>query len=230
MEPTDIELMLRVRTGEIEAFRLLVTRYREPLRRFFAMLLADRSEADDCTQETLLRLWLLRERYEPTGKFSTYLFQIGKHHLLNQRKKYRAAPITTLENDALELLPATGPPLELVVMQEEENSTPGRGDIGVLGNEDGRKNVEFLPDAADLPAFAEVMSLKDEFGYRDLVGEGKVLLLPAGTEAKFLRKEAPDAYCVRILDGDHAGRIGFVLRQQLRSMHQDDRPFPPDVA
>ena len=122
MEPTDIELMLRVRTGEIEAFRLLVTRYREPLRRFFAMLLADRSEADDCAQETLLRLWLLRERYEPTGKFSTYLFQIGKHHLLNQRKKYRAAPITAMGDDALELLPATGPPLELVVMQQERDA------------------------------------------------------------------------------------------------------------
>jgi RNA polymerase sigma-70 factor (ECF subfamily) len=122
MEPTDIELMLRVRTGEIEAFRLLVTRYREPLRRFFAMLLADRSEADDCVQETLLRLWLLRERYEPTGKFSTYLFQIGKHHLLNQRKKYRAAPITAMENGALELLPATGPPLDLVVMQQERDA------------------------------------------------------------------------------------------------------------
>ena len=113
---------------------------------------------------------------------------------------------------------------------EEENSTPGRGDIGVLGNEDGRKNVEFLPDAGDLLAFTEVMSLKDEFAYRDLVGEGKVLLLTAGTGAKFLRKEAPDIYCVRILDGEHAGRIGFVLRMQLQSMHKDDRPFPPDVA
>ena len=47
------------------------------------------SQADDFVQETFLRLWLARSRYEPTGKFSTYLFQIGKHYWLNQRKKLR---------------------------------------------------------------------------------------------------------------------------------------------
>ena len=87
MEPTDIELMLRVREGDVAAFRQLAERYRGPLRRFFAAVLADRSRVDDCDQETLLRLWLSRCRYEPTGRFSTYLFQIGRHHWLNERKK-----------------------------------------------------------------------------------------------------------------------------------------------
>lgn len=89
MGPTDIELMLRAREDDAAAFHELVRRYREPLRRFFAGLLADRSQADDFVQETFLRLWLSRGRYEPTGKFSTYLFQIGKHYWLNQRKKFR---------------------------------------------------------------------------------------------------------------------------------------------
>jgi RNA polymerase sigma-70 factor, ECF subfamily len=89
MEPTDIELMLRAREGDVAAFHELAQRYREPLRRFFVALLADHSEADDCVQETFLRLWLARGRYEPTGKFSTYLYQIGKHYGLNQRRKLR---------------------------------------------------------------------------------------------------------------------------------------------
>jgi RNA polymerase sigma-70 factor, ECF subfamily len=89
MNPTDIELMLRARADDPAAFQELVRRYREPLRRYFASLLADRSQADDFVQETFLRLWLSRRRYEPTGKFSTYLFQIGKHYWLNQRKKFR---------------------------------------------------------------------------------------------------------------------------------------------
>lgn len=89
MRPTDIELMLRARADDAAAFQELVSRYREPLRRYFASLLADRSQADDFAQETFLRLWLSRRRYEPTGKFSTYLFQIGKHYWLNQRKKFR---------------------------------------------------------------------------------------------------------------------------------------------
>jgi RNA polymerase sigma-70 factor (ECF subfamily) len=87
VEPTDIELMLRAREGDVAAFQNLAQRYREPLRRFFAAVLADPSQADDCVQETFLRLWLARGRYEPTGKFSTYLYQIGKHYWLNQRRK-----------------------------------------------------------------------------------------------------------------------------------------------
>lgn len=79
--------MLRVQGGDVAAFRELVERYRRPLRRFFAAVLADRSQADDFVQETFLRLWLARERHAPTGRFSTYLFQIGKHYWQNQRPK-----------------------------------------------------------------------------------------------------------------------------------------------
>ncbi len=92
MEPTDIELMLRVREGDVTAFRELTARHREPLQRFFASLLADRSLADDYTQETLFRLWRTRERYEPSGSFSAYLFQIARHFWWNQRKKFRRDP------------------------------------------------------------------------------------------------------------------------------------------
>jgi RNA polymerase sigma-70 factor, ECF subfamily len=113
-ESTDIELMLRAQNGDAAAFHELVRRYREPLRRFFAAMLADRSQADDFVQETFLRLWLARSRYEPTGKFSTYLFQIGKHYWMNQRKKLRlevsfdhldeildAAALTTTQPEAV---------------------------------------------------------------------------------------------------------------------------------
>lgn len=86
-ELSDIELMLRVRESDVGAFRELVGRYREPLARFFYVVLADRSLVDDCVQETLLRLWSSRARYEPAGSFSAYLFQIGRHYWLNQRKK-----------------------------------------------------------------------------------------------------------------------------------------------
>lgn len=89
-ELSDIELMLRVRESDVAAFRELVSRYREPLARFFQVVLADRSLVDDCVQETLLRLWAGRERFEPSGSFAAYLYQIGRHYWLNQRKKVEA--------------------------------------------------------------------------------------------------------------------------------------------
>jgi hypothetical protein len=107
--------------------------------------------------------------------------------------------------------------------------SPGRGHVGVLRSDNERQHVEFVSNADDLPAYIDVMDLKDEFAYRDLVAEGKVLLLSAGTGAKFLRAHSRDVYCVRILDGDHAGKIGYVLRQQLKDTKADDRPFPPEI-
>lgn len=121
MEPTDSELMLRARAGDVAAFQQLALRYREPLRRFFAAVLADRSQTDDFVQETLLRLWVSRERYEPTGKFSTYLFQIGKHYWLNQRNRFRARIGETIIDDALAIQasPTTQPEMVLLERMEQ---------------------------------------------------------------------------------------------------------------
>ena len=105
MERSDIELMLRVRDGDVAAFRELLGRYREPLRRFFAAVLADRSQADDFVQETFLRLWLARGRYQPTGRFAGYLFRIGRHYWLNQRKKFRPELGDLPADDPLQVAP-----------------------------------------------------------------------------------------------------------------------------
>src|SRR5512136_2601516 len=84
---TDEELMILVQKQDISAFEELFCRYEQRVFSFLWRLSASRQEAEDGTQETFLRLWNARVRYEPTGKFSTYLFQIAKHHFLHEREK-----------------------------------------------------------------------------------------------------------------------------------------------
>lgn len=84
---TDEELMGLVQKQDISAFEELFQRYEHRVFAFFWWLSADRQEAEDGTQETFLRLWKARERYEPIGRFSTYLFQIAKNHFLHERQK-----------------------------------------------------------------------------------------------------------------------------------------------
>jgi RNA polymerase sigma-70 factor (ECF subfamily) len=84
---TDEELMGLVRQQDISAFEELLRRYEQRVFAFFWRLSASRQEAEDGTQETFLRLWRARVGYEPTGKFSTYLFQIAKNHFLHERQK-----------------------------------------------------------------------------------------------------------------------------------------------
>jgi RNA polymerase sigma-70 factor (ECF subfamily) len=79
--------MSLVQKQDISAFEELFRRYEQGIFAFFWRLSANRHEAEDGTQETFLRLWKARGRYEPSGKFSTYLFQIAKNHFLHEREK-----------------------------------------------------------------------------------------------------------------------------------------------
>jgi RNA polymerase sigma-70 factor, ECF subfamily len=87
---SDSELMELVRRGDYSAFDELYARYSEPLRRFLFSLTWDQDTAEDYLQEVFLRLYRARDRYQPTGKFSTYIFQIAKNYYLTQRRKIKA--------------------------------------------------------------------------------------------------------------------------------------------
>ncbi|OHB71681.1 MAG: hypothetical protein A2V70_19960 [Planctomycetes bacterium RBG_13_63_9] len=76
-----------VQKQDVSAFEELFQRYEGRIFSFFWRLSPNRQEAEDGTQETFLRLWKARARYEPEGKFSTYLFQIAKNHFLHERQK-----------------------------------------------------------------------------------------------------------------------------------------------
>jgi len=89
---SDPELMARAKAGDTDAFAVLVERYRRRLCAFFYRLCQDREEASDAAQETLVRLWLARERYRPTARFTTYLYSIAWHHWLNRVRAMKSRP------------------------------------------------------------------------------------------------------------------------------------------
>lgn len=130
-EATDIELMLRTKAGNTLAFQQIVARYRDPLLRFFRAVLEDRSLAEDYTQETFMRLWLTRERYEPTGKFSTYLYGIGKHYWFNQRKKVQL-PTTSIDSEMFPVLSASAATEPETMLLEQTRQTRIRQAIAAL--------------------------------------------------------------------------------------------------
>lgn len=61
---SDDALMARVAGRDVAAFRLLVDRHAEPLRRIGYRLIGDASEAEDLAQEALLRLWRDAARWQ----------------------------------------------------------------------------------------------------------------------------------------------------------------------
>jgi len=82
----DVQLMLKVSAGDNTAFEQLVRRYQDRLVGFFFYVIHDRSVCEDLAQEAFLRVYKSRERYEPTARFSTWLFRIA-HNLASNHKR-----------------------------------------------------------------------------------------------------------------------------------------------
>ena len=73
----DVRLMLRVKDDDAGAFETLVRRYEARLVRLMRTLGPRPDLAEDLAQETFLRVYRARKRYEPGAKFSTWLFTIA---------------------------------------------------------------------------------------------------------------------------------------------------------
>ena len=75
----DAQLMLRVREGDAESFALLLERHRGPVINFLYRMVQNQPVAEELAQEVFLRVYRSRESYQPTAKFTTWLFRIATH-------------------------------------------------------------------------------------------------------------------------------------------------------
>jgi len=85
----DAQLMLRVREGDAESFALLLERHRTPVIHFLYRMIQNQAVAEELAQETFLRVYRSRESYEPTAKFTTWLFRIATHLALNWLRDHK---------------------------------------------------------------------------------------------------------------------------------------------
>ncbi len=79
----DTELMLRVKEGDHASFSLLLERHRAPVIHFLYRMVQNQAIAEELAQEVFLRVYRSRTTYEPTAKFTTWLFRIATHLALN---------------------------------------------------------------------------------------------------------------------------------------------------
>ncbi len=79
----DAQLMLRVRDGDTASFGMLLDRHRVPVIHFVYRMIQNQAIAEELAQEVFLRVYRSRATYEPTAKFTTWLFRITTHLALN---------------------------------------------------------------------------------------------------------------------------------------------------
>src|SRR5260370_23502042 len=79
----DAELMLRVKEGDGASFGVLLDKYRSSVVHFLFRMVQNHAVAEELAQEVFLRVYRSRSSYEPTAKFTTWLFRIATHLALN---------------------------------------------------------------------------------------------------------------------------------------------------
>jgi RNA polymerase sigma-70 factor, ECF subfamily len=88
--------MRRLAQGDESALAQLHRRWARPLMSFLYGMCGDAILAEDLAQEVFVRIWRAAPRYEPTAKFSTWLFHVARNHWLNEREKrlHRIRPMS----------------------------------------------------------------------------------------------------------------------------------------
>src|SRR5579864_1034689 len=79
----DAELMLRVKDGDGASFGVLLEKHRSSVIHFLYRMVQNHAVAEELAQEVFLRVYRSRGTYEPTAKFTTWLFRIATHLALN---------------------------------------------------------------------------------------------------------------------------------------------------
>jgi len=86
---SDVDVMLRVKTGDESAFSYLVQKYRRPMVGFMYRLCHNPSTAEELAQEVFLRVYRSRTSYEPSAKFTTWLYRIATNLAVNHARDTR---------------------------------------------------------------------------------------------------------------------------------------------
>lgn len=82
-----VNLMLRVKEGDVKAFEKLVEIHQRAVIGTVARMLNNVDDAHDVAQQVFVRVWRSAARYERSAKFTTWLFTITRNLVFNEMRR-----------------------------------------------------------------------------------------------------------------------------------------------
>ncbi len=93
----DKELLDRLAANDEAAFRLLVARHIDRAYAIALRIVESRADAEDVVQDTLLKVWTHRGRWEHgRAKFSTWLYRVVTNRCIDLRRRPRTENVDTV--------------------------------------------------------------------------------------------------------------------------------------
>jgi RNA polymerase sigma-70 factor (ECF subfamily) len=97
---TDEELIKEFQdSNTIEAYEILVRRFKDPLMNFVYRFLGDRDVTTDIVQDTMIKFYLKKDSYKSIAKFSTWIYTIAGNLAKNELKRRNRRKILSISND-----------------------------------------------------------------------------------------------------------------------------------
>ena len=103
-DDSDESLMLRYAGGNAAAFEALYARHKAPLYRY-VLRQVDRGIADELFQDIWTNLIHARDGYQPSAKFTTWLYRIARNRIIDF---YRRQSIRPVDSDQARIDTAAG--------------------------------------------------------------------------------------------------------------------------
>ena len=158
----DVALMLRVKRGDRDAFTELVDRWKHPVAGFVYRTLPDADEAEDLAQATFVQLWRTADRYQPSARFSTFLFTIARNLCLNEIRRRSRHPA-----DSLDAATSSAPEDDGPALQIEDRRQAG-ADAEAVRGELYAKVEEALGDLPEKQRTALSLCREGELSYEEI--------------------------------------------------------------
>jgi RNA polymerase sigma-70 factor (ECF subfamily) len=124
MELTDAGYVARARTGDTEAYRVLVERHSRSLFRLAFRMTGNEQDAEDVVQESLLRAYRQLGKFDERASFGTWLYRIAANCSLDlvrarKRRSEHLAPQDPDMDDPMLSLPSGDPTPERYALSSE---------------------------------------------------------------------------------------------------------------
>jgi RNA polymerase sigma-70 factor (ECF subfamily) len=98
-DESDEALMLAYAHGDGSAFERLYARHKGPTFRYLLRHTSDRAAADELHQDVWLKVVRARDRYVVDARFTTWLYTLARHRLVDHWRAQRGVRFTSLDDD-----------------------------------------------------------------------------------------------------------------------------------
>ena len=95
----DLAWMDLVKKGDLSAFEWLIKAHQARIIGTIVKMLGDDVDAEDIAQQVFIRVWNSASRYEPSAKFTTWLFTIVRNLVFNEMRRRKRHPVQPLERE-----------------------------------------------------------------------------------------------------------------------------------